>query len=78
MSETEIGAVPLDQIKVIMPTGREKYNWKAIKKAITNGKAYRLPLDAKKNSVISGLKNNEINAKVGTIEGTEQLVVVPT
>jgi len=78
MSELETGAVSLKDVEVVTPTGREKYDWDAIEKAIANGQAYILPDDAKKNSIISGLKNHEINARVGTVKDTERLVVVPT
>lgn len=80
MSETELetGATALDKIEVVVSEGREKYDWKAIAKAITSNRYYVLPDDAKKNSIISGLKSHEIPAKVGTVKDTERLVVVPT
>jgi len=78
MSELETGSVSLEDVEVVRPTGREKYDWVEIAKAIKSGQAYVLPDFAKKNSIISGLKNHEIDAVVGTVKDTDRLVVVPT
>lgn len=76
-TKPSVGAIDLDSIEVVPYTGREKYNWKAIKKAIEDGKAYILPDDAKKPSIVSGLSTLKLEARVTKLKDSETLVVVP-
>jgi hypothetical protein len=73
----EEGSVDLADIETETLTGRDKYNWDAVKVAINANKVYVFGMDAKKNSVLAGLRREEINAKLGKVKGSDQFVAIP-
>jgi len=85
MSKQQTGAISLEDIgEYEAPRGKWTYDWNAIAEAVTDGKAYLLGKDAKRNSIESGLKRNNINGKVvftpnekAYNEGKGQIAVIP-
>jgi len=64
-----------DELQV--PERKGLYQWEEIGKSIENGDAYVLPLTAKKNSILTGIRREKIQGKIAQHKVTGQLVIVP-
>jgi len=75
----ETGAFDKADIEYELPS-RGKYNWIKVKEAITEGKVWVLPVGTNRNTILTALRRENIDARVGIVKGSdpEQFVIVPT
>jgi len=74
----ESGAFDKADVEFELPS-RGKYNWDKVKEAIAEKKVWVLPVGTNRNTILTALRREEIDARVGTVKGSdpEQFVIVP-